>query len=132
MGLGREFFQGHVGLLQGLALRAESRVAQARTHVAAFKPTRGCPSGTGTCKTIAATARFGGTPARRIAAVAAVAAVTAVTPLEPTSHGGGFGFFHAGSVVTTHGHHLFGRGRRGRRHSNGRGLGCGLGCGVGD
>ena len=120
MGLSREFFQGHVGLLQGLALSAECRVSQTRTHVAAFEPTRGRPSGTGTCKTIATAARFGGTPARGISAV------TAVAPLEPTSHGRGFGFFHARSVVTAHGHDLFGRGRRGRRHSGWRGLGCGI------
>jgi hypothetical protein len=57
MGLSREFFQGHVGLLQGLALGAKGRIAQTRTHVGAFKPARGSRSGT--CETIAATAWLG-------------------------------------------------------------------------
>ena len=123
MGLGGEFFQRQLGLLQGLALGAESGVAQTRAHVGAFKAARGSRSGTS--KTIAATTRFGGTPAWGIAAV------TAVAPLEPAaSHGRGFGFFHAGSVVTAHGHDLFGRKRWDYWHQGWRGLGCGLNCGV--
>ena len=121
MGLSGEFFQRQLGLLQGLALGAESGVAQTRAHVAALKPARRASAGTATGKTIAATARLGGTPARDIAAVSAVA------PFEPAaSHGRGLGFFHARAVVTAHGHDLFGWRCWGRWHCGWRGLGCGL------
>ena len=128
MGLGGEFFQRQLGLLQGLALGAESGVAQTRAHVGAFKAARGCCSGTTRAKAFAAPPSVARAPARRIAAVSTV---TAVAPFETPAHGrSGFGFFHARSVVTAHGHDLFGWKRWGHWHQGWRGLGCGLNCGV--
>ena len=117
MGLGGEFFQRQLGLLQGLALGAESGVAQTRAHVAALKPPRACRSGTTRAKAFAAAPGVARAPARCIAAVAAVA------PFETPAHGcGGFGFFHAGSVVAAHSHHFFGWGRGRHGHHSWRGL----------
>ena len=96
MGLGSQFFQGHFGLLQSLALGAKGRIAQARAAVKTLAPP------TGRCaiaarKAIAATSASG-----------RPSAVTLVTPFEPPAHRRRLGFFHAGSVVAAHRHHGFG------------------------
>ena len=89
MGLHRQFFQGHFSLLDGVALRAVSRVSQTRAALG---------------KRL--------TPAWRITFMSSAWRVTLVATgaglVPKTSRHYGFGFFLPWAIVTTHCHDFFG------------------------
>ena len=111
MGLGRQLFQCQLGVLHGVALCPEGRIAQAGPPVFV----------SGTLAHAAATViavtktAFGARATARI--TIAGTAIAAVARARTTARGGWCVFFHAGAVVATHSHHgagWLGGGHRGR------------------